>query len=155
MAQKFTSIEEVKRAISSVVAGALEGPVQQAIKETESAHVATDVYAAYENKRYKRRGRFGDIENMQGTITELENGFRLEVDNMTPPNPKYWGPPSSNKTTVDKHLATVIETGEGYDYVPVPPRPFMENTAQELDKSGEIVDILAKALNKLGITVDK
>ena len=54
---------------------------------------------------------------------------------------------------MNKNLAQVIETGDGYDYRSPGARPYHENTVNELRSSGVIVEALKAGLKKKGIQV--
>lgn len=127
--------------IQNAIADSLNNEVFEEVKRTMNDHALSDVYAAYSPKRYKRRMGLLN-ENIVGKVY----GMKLEVEDVDQPNPLGDPPP-----TVDKDLIEVIETGVGYDYYSPGPRPFVTNTAADLEGSNAHVRALAKGLAARGI----
>ncbi len=125
-----------------------------AVKEVELKHVERDVLSVYTPSIYERRSH-GGIDDDKNIIGTVKNG-RLTVENVTPFNDGYG---TKNEGT---ELGYMINEGgnweHDYEYgfrgaeaVYSRPRPFIENTIEELDKTEIIEDALAKGMKKDGI----
>lgn len=142
----YKTLGEAVQYIRKSIADALNNEVFEAVKEAELSHITTDVYGAYPKpKMYDRRGSVGGFSD-PSNIKNVGSGLTLEVVNETPPNPEGNPPP-----TIDKDLAQVIESGDGYDYFSPGARSFHENTVNDLASSGKHVQALKNGLLRHGI----
>lgn len=154
----FTDIDALLGDVQKSINKSLENEVMDAVRDVELSHIERDVLNVYSPSIYKRRGSGGidDVRNIVGTVKD----GKLTVENVTPFNEDYG---TRNKGT---GLAYMINEGgnskHDYDFgfwtVEAPysrPRPFIDNTIEELDKTEIIEDALAKGMKKDGIDLYK
>jgi hypothetical protein len=155
--------KELEKILKQKIQDSLKNEVAQVVKKTMQEHVESDVYDAYhidedtgeltQPFRYKRRGRSGglaDIDLMESDVNDLT----LSVSNMAKGE--------------DGYLAGLINYGDGYNgmhyeydtnrddtsWQYLRPRPFIDNTAEELNLTKEHEQVLRQALRKRGLNVD-
>lgn len=123
------------------------------IVDKQQEHIITDVRNVYSPKVYKNRenGGLGDADNI---VVSQHGECGIVVENITKPNMEY-------ETGLDENdsLSDLIEFGDGYDGMEynfknggayLQPRPFQQNTLEELKESGEHVEVLKKSLKNKG-----
>lgn len=150
----FTDIDALLADVQKSINKSLKDEVMEAVREVELKHIQDDVLDVYSPSIYNRRGSGGidDVRNIVGTVKD----GRLTVENETPFNEAYG---SRNHGT---GLAYMINEGgnseHDYDYgfrgMEAPyaePRPFIESTIEELDKTEIIEEALARGMKKDGI----
>jgi hypothetical protein len=155
----FKSMDELFKHIKDTVNNSLENEVTDTVREFEQQHIDDDVYSVYKPKMYKRRGLDGGLiadENIIGYVDESKS--TLTVVNATPPNPHAL---DEDLVTTDKNLPELIEYGDGYngnnydfptdDGAFMYPRPFVENTIDELKNTKEHIKALKEGLKRNGI----
>ena len=158
MAITFTNLNDLKVYIQAQIDSALVVDVKTEVAETAERVGRGVVYGAYQNPvMYWRRHGSGesllDPENFSG---EADNGV-LTVKSTATPNYSYNG---ANDYTV-KSLAELVEYGDGYKgqrySFPVKeikePRPFMAETAEELESNNALKEALKNGLKRRGLTV--
>lgn len=104
---------------------------------------------------WRTSGGLSDRSNIVYDKNKIKNGM-LSVINITEPN-SY----ARDGATIDKNLPELIEYGHGYkgytyDYPGYPyslPRPFTENTIEDLKSSKDHVESLKRGLTKRGLKV--
>lgn len=118
----------------------MNSEVKEEAKKVVSKHVKSDVYS-YNPKTYTRRGEFGKESNVKVDVKGKGNGFEMEVENTTKGRAGF------------AYLDEVTEYGTGGNWNgSPPPRPFIENSSNELDvKVGES---LKKGLKARGLDVE-
>ena len=154
MKDLYDDAEELLKSLESDIEDTLMHEVLDTVKEIELRHVEEDVMDVYTPKIYERRGMgmggIDDPDNIVGTVENME----LEVENITPFASGYgtW-----NKGV---GLAELINDGNStsgffYDYYGEfnRPRPFLDNTADEIENTDDVENALAKGLNKRKWTV--
>lgn len=150
----FTDIDALLADVQKSINKSLANEVMDAVRDVELSHIERDVLSVYSPSIYERRGS-GGIDDERNIIGTVKDG-RLTVDNVTPFNDDYG---TRNKGT---GLAYMINEGgnseHDYDYgfrgAEAPysqPRPFIDNTIEELEKTEVIEDALAKGMKKDGI----
>ena len=150
----FSDINALLADAQNSINKALRNEVMNAVREVELRHVERDVLSVYTPSIYERRSR-GGIEDVRNIIGTVKDG-RLTVENVTPFNEDY-GTRNRGNT-----LAYMINEGGnsehdyefGFRTIEAPysyPRPFIDNTIEELDKTEIIEDALAKGMRKDGI----
>ena len=121
------------------------------VREIELRHIERDVFV-YSPKIYQRRavGGIDDRNQIVGTVNDMQ----LEVDNTAEFNDDYG---SSNH---GRGLGTLINDGESrngyfYDYPGefTQPRPFLENTEEEIERTDNVENALAKGLKTRGYDI--
>lgn len=157
MGQKwnYSDIDVFLKDLKSDIKDTLSKEVFDEVRDIELEHVQRDVFDAYCPKIYNRRssGGIDDPRNIVGQVDDMT----LYVDNVTPYNLGY-GTYNSGTT-----LADLINEGEGgkhklyYDFTGnfIQPRPFLDNTQNEVDKSNRVENALKKGLQRRGYTVKK
>lgn len=157
MGQKrnYSDLDVFLKDLKSDIKDTLSKEVFDEVRDIELEHVQRDVFDSYRPKIYNRRssGGIDDPRNIVGQVDDMT----LYVDNVTPYNPGY-GTYNSGTT-----LADLINEGEGgkhklyYDFTGnfIQPRPFLDNTQNEVDKSNRVENALKKGLQRRGYTVKK
>lgn len=154
MKDLYDDVEELLKSLETDIEDTLMHEVLDEVKEIELRHVEEDVLDVYTPKIYERRGigegGIDDPDNIVGTVENME----LEVENITPFASGYgtW-----NRGV---GLAELINDGNNtsgffYDYYGEfnRPRPFIDNTADEIERTDDVENALAKGLNKRKWTV--
>lgn len=139
--KSFKNIVELKKFVDKQVQQAMmkNGNVKQLVIDTAERHVQEDVYDVYSPTVYERTGEL----KTSWTAVEIDNGISV-----------------INARTDDEtgaNIAEIVETGKGYKYdfeYSGVPRPFIENTREELrSRKGEVVQVMKKDLKASGINV--
>ena len=122
------------------------------VKEIELKHIEQDVFSVYSPKIYQRRssGGIDDPDNIVGEVNNME----LEVDNVTRFNDDY-GTYNHGIGLADLINAGNSRNGYFYDYPGEfeQPRPFLENTEEEIERTNSVENALAKGLKRRGYDV--
>ena len=144
---EYDDINELLNDIKSDIEETLMDEVLDEVKEIELKHVEEDVFSVYSPKIYERRGN-GGIDDPDNIVGEVNN-MQLEVDNVTRFNDGYG---TYNHGT---GLADLINDGDSlngyfYDYSGSfnQPRPFIDNTIEEIEKTDGAENALANGLRK-------
>ena len=143
----YDDIDELLNDIRSDIEDVLMDDVLEEVRDIEISNVKRDVLSAYSPKIYNRRSANGidDRRNIIGAVRDME----LEVDNITEFNNGYG---TYNHGT---GLADLINDGSGksgfyYDYSGEfeRPRPFIDNTIEEIERTDSVENALAKGMRK-------
>jgi hypothetical protein len=145
-------LKNLKTKLKSKIDDALRNEVAEIVTETMLSNIKTEVYDAYNPKRYERRYDDGGIVD-EGNIVSKVKGNTLTVENITMSNKEYL--PKGEKPF---KIAGVIEHGSGagygeYDYYDPGARPFLEETRNDLIKNKQHIDAIKKGLKRQGIDV--
>lgn len=153
MKNTYDDLDKLLDDMKSDIEETLSKEVFEEVRNIELEHIATDVIASYHPKVYERRSTEG-IEDYRNIICDVKD-MELVVDNVTPFNPNYgtW-----NK---GNNLADLINEGDGgksrlyYDFNGEfrRPRPFLDNTQEEVDKSGRVERAFSKGMKKHGYSI--
>ena len=144
--------KQLLKALCSDIEDVLMDEVLKKVRKIEIKHIEEDVYSVYSPSIYKRRKSdegLSDPDNIVGTVKNME----LTIDNIVPFNEEYGG---NNR---GEGLAEMVNDGgnylHDYDYgfrgIEAPyskPRPFLDNTVDEIESGDEVEDALAKGLKK-------
>ena len=154
MKDLYDDVDDLLKELEADIEDTLMHEVLDTVKEIELRHVEEDVFDVYSPKIYERRGMgmggIDDSDNIVGTVENME----LEVENITPFASGYgtW-----NRSV---GLAELINDGNStsgcfYDYPGEfnQPRPFLDNTIEEIERTDDVENALAKGLNKRKWTV--
>lgn len=120
----------------SGVTDALNGPVQDGLKQAIREKAQQNVYDAYDGGG-ERRGKIGAAENLAGEVV----GHQLRITNVTQPQ----GSGASMTET------SFVESGASNYRQPFP-RPFMDEALEDYSAGRAEID-LADALRSMGFTV--
>lgn len=143
----YDNIDTLLKDLKSDIEDTLMDEVLDEVRNIEIEHVEEDVFSVYSPSIYKRRMNDGldDPSNIVGEVRDLQ----LEVDNITEFNNDYG---TYNRGI---GLAALINDGEGrsgffYDYPGEfeRPRPFIDNTIEEIEQTNSVESALAKGLKK-------
>ncbi|MDD4412007.1 MAG: hypothetical protein PHO58_05925 [Bacilli bacterium] len=140
MSKSFNSITALTQYLQTQINSVLEIEEAKMVKEKIKEHVQEDVYNAYPDPiYYKRRnlqnGSLGDTEEM---YSELIQSGTLEVTNLAKPS-RPWS----------MDLDKAIEFGYGDMSQPWnEPRPFIENTREEIQSKNLHVETMRVGLKK-------
>lgn len=149
MKNTYDDIDKLLKDMRSDIEDTLSKEVFEEVRDIEMEHVRTDVLNTYSPKIYERRstGGIDDIRNIVGYVKDMH----LEVDNITRFNRGYG---TSNHGI---GLADLINNGDRldgyyYDYPGVfnLPRPFIDNTQEEINKTDRVDRALEKGLKRRG-----
>ena len=152
MKKSYDDIEELLMDIKSDIEDTLVKEVTDEVKDIEMQYIERDVLSVYKPKIYGRRSSDGidDVRNIVGTVKDMH----LVVDNITEFNDGYG---TYNHGT---GLADLINEGNSlsgyfYDY---PgefelPRPFIDNTILEVEKSDRVDNALEKGMHRRGYDI--
>lgn len=143
----YDVIDVLLKDLKSDIEDTLMDEVLEEVKDIELRHVEEDVFSVYSPKIYKRRvsGGIDDPDNIVGEVRNMQ----LEVDNVTTFDDGY------GTYNHGVGLADLINDGNSrngyyYDYPGSfeQPRPFVDNTIEEIEKTDSVENALAKGLIK-------
>lgn len=143
----YDDIDELLNDIRSDIEETLKDEVFDEVREIELEHIERDVLSAYTPKIYERRtsGGIDDPRNIVGYVKDMQ----LSVDNITEFNSGYG---TKHRGT---GLAQLINDGDSfngyfYDYPGEfnQPRPFIDNTILEVEKTDRVENALEKGMRK-------
>ena len=154
MKDLYDDVEELLKSLEADIEDTLMHEVLDEVKEIELRHVEEDVLDIYTPKIYERRsigeGGIDDPDNIVGTVENME----LEVENITPFASGYgtWNRGIGLTELINDGNST---SGYFYDYHGEfnQPRPFLDNTIEEIERTDDVEDALARGLNKRKWTV--
>lgn len=168
MAKVCKNMKELEKELLNRINIALDEDVADVVKNVMTDHILQDVYDARPEGAYVRRynqsgndinSPFDDTDNTglldpNTIIATIDGDGGLKVENVTLGS-KYYYKDGEKKTSQNagKPIAEVIETGEGYDIANIKPRPFMENTAEDIKEHNYHIQALKDGLKKLGLEV--
>ena len=150
---KYDDIDMLLNDLESDIEGTLTDEVLDVVKDIEIKHVEEDVFSVYRPKIYERR-RTGGLDDPDNIIGEITEKMDMEITNITPFDSGYG---TYNK---GDGLAELVNDGDGlsgfyYDYPGefLQPRPFLDNTEEEILKTEQLDNALQKGLVKRGYDV--
>lgn len=169
MSKICTSLAELQKELQNRVNNALSSNVAKVVSDVMIDHIIQDVYDEYEPKRYIRRfdlsgndisSPYDDTDNTglldpENIVTQIKGNTLIVEDNTL--GSKYYqdGEEWKISRNAGKPIAGVIETGKGYDVWKngSKPRPFIENTREELREREWHKKALKQGLQKQGLEV--
>ena len=135
MKNTYDDIDKLLKDMRSDIEDTLSKEVFEEVRDIEMEHVYRDVLSTYSPKIYERRstGGIDDIRNNDGYGT-YNHGYGL---------------------------AGLINEGDGgmshlyYDFTGnfIQPRPFLDNTQEEIDKTDRVDRVLEKGMKRRGYDV--
>ena len=143
----MSTIDEDVHAFSEAVDAILEMTMVQdvgpaAVDEVQR-QIDFKVYAEYEPKVYKRK--FYD----HGLIDprEIEAKYESKTNTLTVEAVRDdWEP--TRRSHEGRKVAPVVESGNGYDYKSIKPRPFHKPAEDELIRSGKVDKIITDKMEE-------
>ncbi len=136
---QFRSLSQLGGYINDLAKKSIKEDVAPAVKQRMQENIETMVYS-YEPKRYERTGQLKeDID-----IRDVEDGVVIV--------------PTRTDEETGKYIPSVIESGVGYNYTGYgyeyeKPRPFVSQTRNDFQDSGEHIQLLKQGLKKNGLDV--
>jgi hypothetical protein len=135
----FSNIKQLELYVNKMAKEAmLKGnSVKNTVISTGKKHVQEDVYDVYSPKVYQRTGELK--ENWK--VEEISDGIAVFND----------------RREGEKDIVETIEYGKNYDFdfeYSNTPRPFIENTRQELSKGNKLANSLKQDLKSIGLDVE-
>jgi hypothetical protein len=159
----FKSLKDLEKHLKTAINEVLKNEAAHAVKKVEQQNIQETVYNSTEPRVYYRRGYNHGLIDERNMKSELIEDGVLEVVNITRPNKSY-----KNSLPVTADLPELIEYGDGYnnmnyswrrsdgtDYEYKQPRPFTENTINELWLNEEHKEALKRGLEKKGIKIQR
>lgn len=147
MKNSYDDVDELLNDIKSDIQDTLLDEVLDEVKKIELEHVRDDVFGVYKPSIYERRssGGIDDPDNIVGEVYDM----RLEVDNVTRFNDGYG---TYNHGIGLASLINDGSTSHGYFY-DYPgefnnARPFIDNTIDEIERTDDVENALAKGLKR-------
>lgn len=143
----YDDVDDLLRDLKSDIEDTLMDEVLDEVKNIEIEHIEQDVFSVYSPSIYKRRLNDGidDLDNIVGEV----RGLQLEVDNITEFNNDYG---TYNR---GRGLADLVNDGEArsgfyydFDGAFTQPRPFIDNTIDEIEQTNSIENALANGLKR-------
>ncbi len=143
----YDDIDVLLKDLRSDIEDTLMDEVLDEIKDIELKHIEQDVLDVYSPSIYQRRisGGIDDPDNIVGGVHDMA----LEVENVTRFNDGY------GTYNHGVGLADLINDGDNvqgyfYDYPGGfnQPRPFIDNTIEEIEQTDSVENALAKGLRK-------
>lgn len=152
MTKSYTDVNALLKDLKFDIEDTLTKEVLDEVKNIELRHIESDVLSTYSPKIYQRRA-YGGIDDEQNIVGEVID-MHLVVDNVTPFNSGY----GTYNSGVG--LANLINDGESrngfyYDYPGefTQPRPFIDNTIEEIEHTDSVENALKKGLKRNGYDV--
>lgn len=143
----YDDVDALLQDLKSDIEDTLAKEVLDEVRDIEIRHIEDDVLSVYGPSIYERRIS-GGIDDPSNIIGET-NDMILEVDNVTRFNDGY------GTYNHGVGLASLINDGEKrggfyYDYPGefTQPRPFIDNTIEEIEQTDSVESALAKGLRK-------
>ena len=150
------NLKELEKELYKRINTALEEDVADVVKDIMTDHIIQDVYEAYEPTGYQRRYANGGLLDPNNIIATLGNNGEMLVQNITLGSEYYYIPSikrSFRSANADKFISPIIEYGIDYDVVGVFPRPFMQNTHDDLEQNHYHTQAMKQSLKKQGLEV--
>lgn len=152
----FNSLSDLEKYIRGAIKNSLKNEVFETVRDVEQQHIDDDVYGVYKPAMYKRRKTDRGLIADDSIKKTMIGDDTLQVTNIAKPNPI--GYPQSQVTTKGKNLAMLVEGGDGasgfYDFPSddedayMNPRPFTQNTIEELATTGKHIKALQDGLKR-------
>lgn len=150
------NLKELEKELYKRINTALDTEVADTVKEVMTDHIVSDVYDVYEPVAYQRRYNNGGLLDANNIISTMGDNGELFVQNITLGYPTYFIP-GINKhfisANADSFITPVIEYGKGYDVIDIVPRPFIQNTHDDLERNHYHTEAMKRSLKKQGLEV--
>lgn len=131
-------IAEFMDALDGVIDEAMEFKVRDAAASHIQAAVVTEVYMQYEPKGYDRKmTNHGLADTREAPVGSIQSHYESQTKTLTVENVREDWEPTMRKHE-GRNVAKVVESGEGYDWHSVKPRPFHKIAEANLIKSGDV-----------------
>jgi len=155
------SLKDLEKILQNKINSSLEKEVTNTVRNTMVRNIEDTVYGAYKPIEYNRRSiddGLADPSNIGGVLVNGE----LQVFNATITNPEIhvngYNGISQNE---GEYLTPIIEYGKNYDFNSEngdlgyeQPRPYVENTREELKATKDYITAFKQGLKRQGIDVE-
>lgn len=134
--------------VDGVIDYVMERDVKDAAIREIQKKVQTEVYDKYPNPvQYERKmWRRGLLDSAEAPDGSMEVHYDSKIKLLTVEDVrKDWEPTHKPE---GRNVAEVVETGEGYDYKDIGPRPFHAKAEEALIRTKEVDKILTKAMKE-------
>lgn len=139
---------------------ALDTDVADKVKDVMTDHIIEDVYNVYKPKEYNRRGNNGGLSDPNNIIATLGDNGELFVQNITLGSPIVYDSNNNlfyESINSNEFITPIIETGFGYEFInwkyDGKPRPFIQNTHDDLEQNHYHTEAMKQSLKKQGLEV--
>ena len=124
--------------LDGVIDEAMELKVRDAAAGYIQAAVITEVYMKYEPKGYQRKlDNHGLADIREAPSGSIESHYDSRTKTLTVENVREdWEP--TMKKHEGRNVAKVVETGQGYDWRQIGPRPFHKIAEENLIRGGDV-----------------
>lgn len=150
------NLKELEKELYKRINIALDTDVADTVKDVMTDHIIQDVYDKYDPTAYQRRYNDGGLLDSENIVATIGDDGELLVQNVTMGSGTYYIPNIKKTFTsanADKFITPVIEYGKGYDVVDIEPRPFIQNTHDDLEQNHYHTEALKRSLKKQGLEV--
>jgi len=136
--------------LQSVIRDALENEISEKMVDIVKEHVEKDVYSVYDPVEYKRTGELK--ESLQRAVNSSNDGAEIIIDH-DDGKMSYWSVVSKDFVDEQQMIPNAIEYGKIHplfgvreDFHYLKPRPYMENSKEEILK--KLDGLIVKAITK-------
>ena len=139
-------LEVFLEVVDALIDYTMERDVRDAVTREIQKKVQTEVYDKYPDPiRYERKmGRRGLQDDREVPDGSMETHYDSKIKLLTVEDVrKDWEPTHKPE---GRNVAEVVESGEGYDYKDIGPRPFHKKAEEALIRTKEVDKILTKAM---------
>ena len=150
------NLKELEKELYKRINIALDTDVTDTVKDVMTDHIIRDVYDKYDPTVYQRRYNNGGLLDSENIVSTIGNDGELLVQNVTMGSETFYIPnikKTFKSANADKFITPVIEYGKGYDVVDIEPRPFMQNTHDDLEQNHYHTEAMKRSLKKQGLEV--
>ena len=129
--------------LNNAIHATMQAQVADTAKAAMQEALDEKVYGAYEPTYYQRKYKAGGLADPENMETEYDRAtMTLTMENVR------------RDEVTNRLVAPVVESGRGYNYYSLPPRPFHAYT-EELMGNGLFEQALEYGLKQAGFTVKK
>ena len=131
-------IADFMEELDGVIDEAMETKVREAAAGYIQAAVITEVYMKYPHPKYERKKENRGLMDIREAPTgSIQSDYEKQTKTLTVENVREDWEPTAWKHQ-GRNVAKVVESGKGYDWHPVEPRPFHKVAEKNLIKGGDV-----------------
>lgn len=143
MATIEQELRDFSEAVDEILEMTMVQEVAPAAVEEVQRQIDFKVYAAYTPKVYQRKF----YEHGLIDPREIDCKYESKTNTLTVEAVRDdWEP--TRRVHAGRNVAEVVESGNGYDYKHLPPRPFHKPAEDELIRSGKVDKIITSAMEQ-------
>ena len=157
------SWEELIAQVNQKAQNTLKYEVFEEVRDTYQKHIDQDAYDAYSPSQYERRDMGGGLISDENIVGEVKGNI-LEVKDVAPLNDFDLNGDIISHSSSGTELGEIIEYGSAYTgnapylfngdmsgQAWTQPRPFTENTIDDLQRNKQHINAMKKGLQRQGI----